>query len=78
MLNTYYTEQLLGLKDIILLTVETFEDYKIIEFKMKKRIHTCPNCNAETSLVHDYRVQNVKDISILGMDLLRVVTTKSR
>lgn len=41
-LNTYYTEKLLGLKDAILLNVHSFNELKIVEIKMKQRIHNCP------------------------------------
>ena len=34
---------------------------------MKQKIHKCPACHEETSKVRDYRIQNVKDIPILGM-----------
>lgn len=67
MLNTYYTENLLGLKEAILLNSYDSDGCKVIEIKMKQRIHVCPKCHTETSLVHDYRIQNVKDIPMLGM-----------
>lgn len=67
MLDNYFIEKLLGLKDLILLNIEDSCDSKIIEFKMKQKIHKCPVCHEETSKVHDYRIQNVKDIPILGM-----------
>lgn len=73
MLNSYYTEKLLELKDAILLNVENTANSKIIEFKMMQRIHKCPICGNETSKVHDYRIQEVKDISILGENtILRI------
>ena len=28
--------------------------------------HSCPNCNALTSKVHDYRIQKIKDIPLQG------------
>ena len=28
--------------------------------------HSCPNCNALTSKVHDYRIQKMKDIPLQG------------
>lgn len=62
MLNDYCTEKLLGLKDLILLNIENFDDFNIIEFKLQKSVHICPRCGNETSKVHDYRIQDVKDI----------------
>lgn len=66
MLNTNYIENLLGIKDINLINVEKIDDSTIIEFKMNQRIHKCPRCGSETSKVHDYRIQDVKDISCMG------------
>ena len=70
MLNEYCIEKLLGLKDIILINIEEFSDSKVIEFKMQQRIHKCPSCNSETSKVHDYRVQQVKDIPMFGYNTI--------
>lgn len=70
MLNNHYIENLLGLKDILLISIADFSDSKVIEFKMQQRIHKCPSCNSETSKVHDYRVQLVKDIPILGCNTI--------
>ena len=61
MLTNYYTENLIGIKDAILLNVENSKDTLIIEFKMKNFAQTCPRCNTITSKVHDYRIQYVKD-----------------
>jgi transposase len=66
MLNTNYTEKLLELKYVILLNIENTKDYKIVEFKMAQRIHKYPRCGDETSKVHDYRIQDVKDIPSFG------------
>ena len=73
MLNTNYKEKLLELKEVILLNIENTKDSKIVEFKMAQRIHKCPRCGDETSKVHDYRIQDVKDIPILGNNtILRI------
>jgi len=73
MLNDYCTEKLLGLKDLILLNIENFDVFNIIEFKLQKSVHICPRCGNETSKVHDYRIQDVKDIPAFGMKtILRI------
>ena len=41
----------------------------VIEVKMNRRLHTCPACNALTDVVHDYRLQKVKDIPVQGKKL---------
>lgn len=73
MLNDYCTEKLLGLKDLILLNIENFNDSNVIEFKIQQSIHICPRCGNETSKVHDYRIQDVKDIPAFGRQtILRI------
>ena len=66
MLNTNYTEELIGLKDIVLDDVKNVYGQQHIYLHMKQRIHQCPHCSTETSKVHDYRTQVVKDISAYG------------
>jgi len=67
MLNKYYTEKLLGLKDIILENVEETENTRNIFIHMEQRVHVCPRCGCHTSKIHDYRTQKVKDISSFGL-----------
>ncbi|MGI6778586.1 MAG: hypothetical protein ACOX7R_11435 [Acetivibrionales bacterium] len=55
MLNTNYTEELLGLKDISLKNVERRENKLCIHIEMHQRLHKCPKCGERTSKVHDYR-----------------------
>lgn len=66
MLNYHYTETLLGLKDVVVLKIEKVENTKSIWIQLKKTIHQCPNCNTFTDKVHDYRMQNIKDIPSFG------------
>ena len=66
MLYTNYTEELLGLKDISLKHVERRENKLCIYIEMHKRVHKCPRCGERTSKVHDYREQQIKDISVFG------------
>ena len=67
MLYTNYTEKLLGLEDAFLKDVEHLSDGIHIHIQMHKRIHDCPRCGNPTSKVHDYRVQKVKDVPMLGL-----------
>lgn len=66
MLNTDYTENLTGLKDVIVTNVENYDNIRHIHLKMEKRIHECPRCGMPVSKVHDYRTQSVKDIPSFG------------
>ncbi|HZK72052.1 MAG TPA: transposase family protein [Clostridia bacterium] len=73
---SYYTEELLNLKDIIVSRVEKKENIMHVYLKMKQRIHTCPNCGLKTSKIHDYRNQRVKDIS--SFDQYTILHLKKR
>ena len=66
MLCSYYTEKLLGLKEVIVKNVTQTEEFVKIEIEVKRRIQDCPCCGAATGAVHDYRRQVIKDISAFG------------
>lgn len=60
MLNTYFTENLLGLKDAVIKKISFSDGNIFIDLSMQHRLHSCPICAASTSKVHDYRTQIVK------------------
>lgn len=66
MLYHNYTEEILGLKDVFIKSVERRANKLFINVEMYKRIHKCPNCGEKTSKVHDYRNQPIKDIPAFG------------
>lgn len=61
-----YTENLLELKDIIVTDVKKIGTIKYISIEQKHSPHTCPCCGMSTERIHDYRIQPVKDLPILG------------
>lgn len=66
MLLPNYTENLLGLKDVIVTNVEENESEKHIYLDLKLQMQVCPHCHMETKRVHSYRMQVVKDVPIAG------------
>ncbi len=62
MLNSYYIEALLGIKDAIVNKIENSPDNTLINihFEIKREIHECPQCKELTETIHDYRVQSIK------------------
>ena len=66
MLYSDYTEELTGLKDVIVSFVERKDNVLHLHITMEQRIHVCPRCGERTSKVHDYHKQEVKDISSFG------------
>jgi len=66
MLNIDYTQELIGLKDVTLTSVERNENSLHIHIKMNRKVHLCPRCHKATDKIHDYRTQRIKDISAFG------------
>ncbi|MDD4343158.1 MAG: transposase family protein, partial [Eubacteriales bacterium] len=64
--NDYYIRKLIGFKGIILEQLETSSDSMSFSFSLEIKTHNCPKCHQQTSKVHDYRIQMIKDISISG------------
>ncbi len=64
--NNYYIKKLIGFKGIILEQLETSSDSMSFSFSLEIKTHNYPKCHQQTSKVHDYRIQMIKDISISG------------
>ena len=67
MLMADYTAEFLNLEDVIITNVENISDQLHISIELPRRKHVCPCCGSVTDLVHDYRMQIVKDIP-MGRD----------
>ena len=64
--NDYITD-LLNLKDVIINgPVQSFDSHMIIPIELARKPHICPCCKQKTDMIHDYRLQNVKDLSSFG------------
>lgn len=78
MLHNNYTQNIpffKGLNTKYFEEDESTEGYKaFIEMPVKK--HHCPNCGHVTTFIKDYRLQTVKDLSVLGKPL--TVTIRKR
>ena len=66
MLYENYTEELLGLKDVIITNIKQSDQLCTIHIQIPRKSHTCPNCGCKTDQIHDYRNQKIKDISSFG------------
>lgn len=66
MLNHNYITELLKSKDIILHQVVESEKEVELHISQTQKPHKCPKCGSITSKIHDYRVQRVKDVPIMG------------
>jgi transposase len=66
MLALNYTQEILNLQDVWVEKVENFEKIQRIHIKLERKVVNCPCCKAETSKIHDYRTQIVKDCEAFG------------
>ena len=66
MLSTNYTENLLGIKDVIITDIKETDSEKHIYLDCMLKIQRCPHCFRETKRVHSFRNQVVKYVSIFG------------
>lgn len=66
MLYNNYTEELLGIKDIIVTNIKNLDKEIYIDIEFTRKEHVCPCCNNTTKYIHDYRIQIVKEVSILA------------
>ncbi|ADL43326.1 transposase IS204/IS1001/IS1096/IS1165 family protein [Caldicellulosiruptor obsidiansis OB47] len=66
MLNHNYITELLKSKDIVLNQIIENEKEVELHISQVQKPHKCPICGSVTSKIHDYRIQRVKDIPIIG------------
>ena len=66
MLAINYTQEILNLQDVSVEKVENLERIQRIHIKLGRKVVNCPRCEAETSKIHDYRTQIVKDCEAFG------------
>ena len=66
MLAINYTQEILNLQDVSVEKVENLEKIQRIHIKLGRKVVNCPRCEAETSKIHDYRTQIVKDCEAFG------------
>ena len=73
MLCNYNTEKLVGFKGVIVKNIKQTPEITEIHMEMRAKPHICPNCGKETSHVHDYREQRIKDIPAFGKHVVLVL-----
>ena len=57
MLCNNFSEIMLGLQYAIVRNVENADEGVLIQIRMERKAHKCPDCGNETDRVHDYRKQ---------------------
>ena len=69
MLYKNYTEKLIGLQDIEIENIEESNENINIYCHLKRKPNKCPCCAGQTSKIHDYRTQVIKDIPAFGKNV---------
>ena len=64
MLEQDYIAKILDLEDVIIRNVENNLEGLHLYLELPVTAQTCPNCGRETSYIHDYRNQLVKDVPL--------------
>lgn len=64
MLDNDYTAKVLDLEDVVISNVENKAETLEVYLELPVRVHQCPCCGQETTRIHDYRIQKVKDIPL--------------
>ena len=70
MLLFHYSQKILDLSNIIIKNIYHEENTKVYEIEIVRKPHVCPCCHHTTNVVHDYRIQKIKDIPGLGLQTI--------
>ncbi len=70
MLQDHFISKLLDMEGVEFINVEIQPERAIVEIRKKRKLHKCPNCGELTQQVHDYRLQEVKDLPVQGRKLI--------
>ena len=73
MLYKDFTGKLLGLQGLIITNIDENEKTITIYAEMERKEHHCVSCGTATNTVHDYRTQEIKDISAFGKNVVIVL-----
>lgn len=57
MLGNDYTAKVLNLEDVVISNVENKAETLEVYLELPVRVHQCPCCGQETTMIHDYRLQ---------------------
>lgn len=73
MLNSYYTEKLLGLQGVEERNIQEKEKSYEISIEQSGKVFICPNCGEVTNKIHDYRYQRIKEVPVFEKKVILVL-----
>lgn len=69
MLSLNDSQKILGLSNLIIKNMISYQDTTYFEVEMIRKPHKCPCCGTMTKRIHDYRIQKVKDLPAFGKNI---------
>jgi len=63
-MHSHFITKLLGLEDVEITHVEDQITHFEIHIHTPVKVQKCPCCQEETSSVHDYRIQKIRDVKV--------------
>lgn len=73
MLNSYYTEKMLGLQEVRIKNITENQERYEIAIEQPRKTCICPCCGAKTNRIHDYRYQRVKELSAFEKNVVLIL-----
>ena len=73
MLNSYYTEKLLGLQGVEVKNIQEKEENFEISIEQPRKTCTCPHCGEATNKIHDYRYQRIKELPTFEKNVVLIL-----
>ena len=73
MLSTNFSEEMLGLQDVIIKKCESDDKNCEIELELTRKVCKCPHCGEMTDRIHDYRRQPVSDLPLFGKKVVLIL-----
>ena len=73
MLNSYYTEKLLGLQGVEVKNIQEKEEFFEISIEQPRKECICPCCGESTNKIHDYRYQRIKELPTFEKNVVLIL-----
>lgn len=73
MLNSYYTEKLLGLQGVEVKNIQEKEEFFEISIEQPRKECICPCCGESTNKIHDYRYQRIKELPTFKKNVVLIL-----
>ncbi|MBO5757915.1 MAG: transposase [Clostridia bacterium] len=73
MLNSYYTEKLLGIQEVEIKNIQEKEECYEISIEQPRKKCICPCCGELTNKIHDYRHQRIKELPAFNKKVLLIL-----